>query len=96
MIKKTIALSMGEALEYIKDDEKKAFIKNYTKLDENKAKELREKIIQLNLIKLNEKNISKLIDILPGDKDEMSKVLSDAHLDEDETNTILQTIKEYK
>ncbi len=96
MIKNTIPLSMTESLEYVNDVELKSFIKKFTKLDEKKAKELKEKLIKLNFMKLNEKNISKLIDFLPEEKEEISKILPDSNLDENETNTILSTIKEYK
>jgi len=96
MIKNTTPLSMQEALEYVKDAEVKSFIKKFTSLNEKKAKELREKLVGLELIKLNEGHISKIIEILPEDKDELSKVLPDANLDENETNTIISTIKEYK
>jgi len=87
---------MTESLEYVNDVELKSFIKKFTKLDEKKAKELKEKLIKLNFMKLNEKNISKLIDFLPEEKEEISKILPDSNLDENETNTILSTIKEYK
>jgi len=96
MIKNATPLSMPEALEYVKNPEVKAFIKKFTSLNEKKAKELRSKLVELNLIKLNEGHITKIIEILPETKDELSKVLSDSNLDEDETNTILSTIKEYK
>jgi len=96
MIKNTTPLSMPEALEYVKNPEVKAFIKKFTSLNENEAKELRSKLVELDLIKLNEGHITKIIEILPETKDELSKVLSDSNLDEDETKTILSTIKEFK
>jgi len=96
MIKNATPLSMPESLEYIKNPELKAFIKKFTSLNEKKAKELREKLVGLDLIKLNEMHISKLIEMLPDEKEELSKILPDSNLDENETNTILSTIKEYK
>ena len=96
MIKKTTPLSMGESLQYVKDSDTKAFIKKFIGLNEKKSKELREKLVGLNLIKLNEKQISKIIDLLPEEKDEISRILSDSNLDENETNAILSTIKEFK
>jgi len=96
MIKNTTPLSMPEALEYVKNPEVKAFIKKFTSLNEKEAKELRSKLVELDLIKLNEGHITKIIEILPETKDELSKVLSDSNLDEDETKTILSTIKEFK
>jgi len=96
MIKNTTPLSMAEAKEFIKDDEINAFVKKFSKLDENQGKELREKLVSLNFMKLNDKHISKLIDSLPKDKEDLLKVLPDANLDENETNTIISTIKEFK
>jgi DNA-directed RNA polymerase subunit F len=98
MIKSTKALSIAESQEYINKDKEdmRAFIKNFISMDFNKAKELREKIISYEMIKLNEKHISKIIDVLPEDKEELGKILSDISLNEDETKKILDTIKEYK
>jgi len=96
MIKSNTSLSMAESLEYIKDKNLAGFIKNFNPLSHQKAKELRKKIQGLNLIKLNEKHISKLIDLLPEDKESLNKVLVDVNLDENETNSTLQTIKEFK
>ena len=89
---------MAEASEYISRDsaEVRAFIKEFTSISIEGAKELREKLFSLDLIKLNEKNIAKLIDVLPTDKEGLSKVLTDVNFDENETNNILSAIKEYK
>jgi len=98
MIKGNKALSMAEAQEYISENnpEINAFVKNFTKLTFEQGKEMREKLLSLDLIKLNEKHISKIIDVIPEDKDELNKVLSDVNFDENEINNILSTIKEFK
>jgi len=98
MIKNTKAISMTEARNYLgeNNDELNAFIKGFTSLEPEKATELREKLLALDLIKLNEKHISKIIDILPTDKIGLNEILNDVNMDENETNNILQTIKEYK
>ncbi len=99
MIKNRTPLSMTESLEYLKDKknvELKSFINKFSKLTGKEAKELKEKLISLNLIKLNDKHLSKLMDLLPEDKEELNKVLVGVELDEDETNNVLQTIKEFK
>ena len=96
MIKKETPLSMPESLEYLKNEntnELKAFIKKFTKLDENGAKELKERLIALDLIKLNDKHIAKIIDVLPEDKEALNNLLQDANLDEKEITDVLQTIK---
>ncbi len=99
MIKNREPLSMQEAMKYV-DKEKQpeviAFAKQFSKLSPEKAEELRKKLNDLNLIKLNKSNISKLIEILPEDKDGLTKVLPESNIDENETTIILDTIKEHK
>ncbi len=98
MIKNTKALSMAEATSHLgcDHDELNAFIKNFTSIDPKKAIELRKKLIELDLIQLNEKHISKIIDTLPKDKVALNEILMNVTVDENESNNILQTIKEYK
>lgn len=98
MIKEAKALSLAEAQEYIKSDdsEMKGFVKKFNPLKVEKAKEMRKKLEELDLIKLNEKHISKIIDLLPESKEDLSKILSDISFSEDEINKITSTIKEYK
>lgn len=87
---------MAESLEYLKENkETKAFIKKFTKLDEKKAKEIRKDLMQLDLIKLNDASIAKIIDALPETKEELNKSILESNLDENETNKILETIKKY-
>lgn len=101
MIRKTTPLSMAESLEYI-EKEKKAekpvadFIKKFVKITPKEAKELRKKLDDLKIIKLNDVNISKIIDILPEKAEEINKIFVDISLDENETKRILDTIKEFK
>jgi len=97
MIKKSEPLSMSESVEYMeKEDPLTGFVKKFTKLDSEKAKELRNKIEELGIIKINEKYVAKLIDTLPRDKDELNKIFVDVSLSEDEANKILETIKPYR
>ena len=101
MIKKTTTLSMAESLEYVVTDKKsenptRDFIKKFVKLNPKQAKELRKKIEDLKIIKINEANISKLIDILPEKTEEVNKIFIDVSLDENEIKQILDTIKEFK
>jgi DNA-directed RNA polymerase subunit F len=101
MIRNSTPLSMAESLEYLssdKDSEKnvKEFIKKFVKISQKEAKELRKKLMGLNLIKMNETNICKLIDILPERPEEVNKIFVDVSLDENETKKILDTIKEFK
>ena len=95
MIEHKEALSMIETSEFLKNKDAKSFIKNFIKIKEEKAKELKQKIENLNLIKLNSRGVSKIIDFLPEDKEDLNKILADVSLDENETNKLLQTIKEF-
>lgn len=98
MIRSMAPLSMAEASSYLAEDETqvRTFIKDFSSLSDEEAKELRAKLNGLEFIKLNDKNIAKIIDLLPKDKEDLNKVFIDVNLDENETNTILETIKEYK
>ena len=95
MIDHKNSLSMSEASEYVKEKELQGFMKKFIKIKKDKTSGLRKKIEELNIIKLNPKNVTKIIDFLPEDKEDLNKILTDVNLDENETNTILQTIKEF-
>ncbi len=94
MIKNMTPLSMAESLKYMKDQESKAFIKKFAKISEKDAENLRKKLGELNLIKLNEKHISKIIDFVPEEKEEVQTILPDSNLDDQEKDAILTAIKE--
>jgi len=91
---------MSESLSHLDktetDKEVLTFIKKFTKLKSSEASELRKKLIDLNLIKINSTQISKIIDFLPEKTEDLNKVVPDANLDEDETKKIIDTIKEFK
>ncbi len=99
MIKDRQSLSMTESEEYIKDNENSAdlskFMKKFVKLDVKKAKELRKKIEGLNFMKIKPDYTSKVIDILPETSEDLNKIFVDITLDENETQKILDTVKEF-
>jgi DNA-directed RNA polymerase subunit F len=99
MIKDRQSLSMTESEEYIKDNESSVelskFIKKFAKLDIKKAKELKKKIEELNLMKIKSDYTSKIIDILPENAEDLNKIFVDINLDENETQKILDTVKEF-
>ncbi|MFZ1970820.1 MAG: hypothetical protein WAU65_01410 [Candidatus Nanoarchaeia archaeon] len=99
MIKDRQSLSMVESEQYIKDDENAAelgkFIKKFVKLDLKKAKELKKKIEELNLMKVKSDYTSKIIDVLPENSEDLNKIFVDISLDENETQKILDTVKEF-
>jgi|TARA_Y100000310_G_scaffold174669_2_gene174753 DNA-directed RNA polymerase subunit F len=100
MINEKHSISMDEAREYLVDDERdketKAFTKKFVGLDVKKSKELRKKLEELDLMKVKESDISKVIEILPENSEELNKIFNDVGLDEDETKKILDTVKEFK
>ena len=93
------SLSMVEAEEYTKDNDSAAelnkFIKKFARLDIKKAKELRKKLLELNLMKMKSDHASKIIDILPETNEDLNKIFADVGLDENETQKILETVKEF-
>jgi DNA-directed RNA polymerase subunit F len=100
MIKNSEPLSMAESLEYIKKDDNETeivgFIKKFNKLKAKEAKELRQEIEALGMIKIKTEGIVKIIDLLPETAEELNKIFIDVSLDEDETKKILDAIKKYK
>lgn len=101
MIKDKQSLSMAETLDVLQSikgtdriNEVQVFIKKFIKLSPEKARKLREALEGLNLLKVKQSDISKLIDVLPEDASELNKVFTEVVLDTDETNKILETIKQ--
>jgi DNA-directed RNA polymerase subunit F len=91
---------MPEAMEYVKKskgtEDLIKFAKEFTNMKPKDAVELRKKLDELDLIKLNSDQKAKIIEMAPEDKDDLNKIFVDVKLDEDETNKILDTIKEFK
>lgn len=101
MIKKTEILSLPEVSEYLLEEKEKnaeliSFIKKFNQLSPKDAKELRKKLIELNLMKMREEQISKIIDMLPETAEDLTKIFTDLGLNEDEKKKILETIKEFQ
>lgn len=97
MIKDSKIISAAEAQEFVEENpEMKKFIKTFTKLSAEDGKALREKLEGLEILKLNEKNISTIINCLPQDNEDLNKIFTDMSLDEDESKKVLDTIKEFE
>ena len=103
MILNNNPLSMSESMAYVKENENEVrnteligFIKKFTSLKLKDAKEMRAKITSLNIIKLKTDQISKIIDLLPDNKEDINKIFIEINLDEDESNKILDIVKQYK
>ena len=92
---------MAESAEYLDkkneaDAKFLAFIKKFTELNPKDAKEMRKKLEELGMMKLNENNLVKVIDLLPENAEEVNKIFNDVSLDEDETKKIVDIVKQYK
>ncbi|MEK6842490.1 MAG: hypothetical protein AABX84_01630 [Nanoarchaeota archaeon] len=90
-------LSMAEVGGYLdKDAETMKFIKKFTKIGHKEAKDFRKKLESLDFMKMKPGHISKIIDIMPEGQEDLNKIFMETSLDEDESNKILDTIKEFK
>jgi DNA-directed RNA polymerase subunit F len=99
MILERKPLSMVEAREYMDKDSEtdiQGFVKKFIILTPENAKELKEKIQKMDLLKVKAEHITKIIDLVPETAEDLNKIFNDVGLDEDETKKILDTIKEFK
>ena len=92
---------MAEVIEYVKksgegEAEIVGFIKKFNELKVKEARELKQEIEVLGIIKIKPEYTVKMIDLLPETAEELNKIFVDVSLDEDETKKILDTIKKYK
>lgn len=100
MIKNLEPLSSVEVLEYLKNSETEnpelvGFIKKFC--DEKiKFKEIKERINSANLLKVKERDIVKIIDLMPETPSDLNKIFTDVNLDENENKQILEIIKEFR
>lgn len=99
MIKELSPLTIAEVVKLAGDTEKeeklKVFIKQFVKISADKAKEMREELKNLNLIKLKEEHIVKIVDFMPEDAFEVTKILPGIALTQDEITKILEIVKKY-
>lgn len=98
MIRKSEPLSMPEILEFLDKKEETemefiGFIKKFTNLSVKDAKEIKKKINALELMKIREEHVVKIIDNMPKNLEDLNKILSGVNLDEDEVKKILEIVK---
>ncbi|HDL02403.1 MAG TPA: hypothetical protein ENH20_01050 [Candidatus Pacearchaeota archaeon] len=100
MIKESRPLSMAEVVKLVGDSDKseaiKKFIGGFDILDFEKVKKLGEELEALDIIKLKDRDIMKIVDFVPIDAGELNKVIVEVSLDADEVNKILEVTKKYK
>jgi DNA-directed RNA polymerase subunit F len=98
MIVEKKPLTMAQAKEVLKDyDTEKskmtsAFIKKFTKLSGPEAEKIFENLKKLNLEKLKDEDLIKIVDFMPEDVDSLRKIFigSDISLEQDEITKILE------
>lgn len=88
--------TMGEIKETDKTKAIKSFIKKFSEIDSKEGSKLREELQKIDIIKLKETDIIKIVDLMPENAVELNKVVTESSLDSDETNKILETIKKFK
>tara|TARA_Y100000310_G_C20557002_1_gene751073 strand:- start:831 stop:1142 length:312 start_codon:yes stop_codon:yes gene_type:complete len=89
-----------EILENVSDSDKKEemkiYLKKFLKTKPARAKQIKEELEKADLLKLKREHIVKIIDLLPEDASDLNKIFTDVSLNEDETNKILEIIKNTK
>ena len=99
MIRDSTPLTLAEVSELVgeseKEEEVKKFIKKFTKMKPEDAKKMRKELTDLDLIKLKEDYIVKIVDFMPDDSIDLSKILEGVSLDQEEVSKILDVVKKY-
>ena len=92
-------VTLAEVQEIVKPleerQEVKDYLKKFTKLSKDKADKLKQELIGLNSAKLREDGITKIVDFLPEDAEDVGKILNDVSLNEEEANAILSIVQKY-
>ncbi len=98
-IKEENPITLAEVVSLAGSSEKseaiKKFIKDFNTMDIKKANEMKEELKALDLIKLKDGHIVKIVDFIPTDASELTKVIEGVSLDQDEVNKILDVTKKY-
>jgi len=100
MIKSSRAVTMAEVTKLVKDLDRGAdvtkFVKGFNVLSFEKAMKLSDELKALDMIKLKEESIVKIVDFVPTDASELNKVIIEVSLDADEVNRILNITQKFK
>jgi len=93
-------ITLAEVVALAGDSDKavamKKFIKNFNKMDVEKAREMKAALIGLDLIRLKDEYIVKIVDFMPDSAADLNKVLVEVVLDGDEVTKILEVVKNFK
>ena len=110
MIKSTAVQTLGEVRDLMEnlskeeqEENKKvvetaAYLKSFVKAKHEKIKALKKSLNELNIVKLNSKFITKIVDLMPEDAEDLKKIFfgEEVSLDQDEINAVLEAIKKTK
>tara|TARA_Y100000310_G_scaffold69026_1_gene64379 strand:+ start:6331 stop:6642 length:312 start_codon:yes stop_codon:yes gene_type:complete len=96
-------LNLNEVQEIVEDnsdsekkEEIKLYLKKFLKTKSNRANKIKEELEHADLLKLKREHVVKIVDFLPEDASDLNKIFTDVSLNEDETNKILEIIKNSK
>ncbi|MFA5484635.1 MAG: hypothetical protein WC260_00050 [Candidatus Pacearchaeota archaeon] len=99
VIKEEKALTITEVIDLVekssKEYEIKNFLKQFNKNTLEDVKNMKEELKNLEILKLKEIHITKIIDFKPTEVSELNKIISDVSLDNDEITKIIDVIKKY-
>ena len=56
---------------------------------------MKKELKKLDLIKLKDNDIVKIVDFMPEDAVDLNKIITEVSLDQDEVNKILEIVKKY-
>jgi DNA-directed RNA polymerase subunit F len=97
------ALTMNEVkilIENIEDNEKKieveSYLKKFMKTKSTNNEKMKNELENLGFLKIKNEHIIKIVDFIPEDASDLNKILVDTSLNEDETNKILEIVKNNK
>ncbi len=97
------ALNMVEVKEILNDiaeSDKKTqmeiYLKKFLKTKPEQAKKIKEELEKMEILKIKDEHIVKIVDLLPEDASDLNKIFLDVSLTEDETNKILDVVKNNK
>jgi len=100
VIKEERPITMAEVVVLVKDSEKgmeiKNFVKNFDIINIKRANEMEEALKKLDLIKLKNEHIVKIVDFIPTSASELNKVVIELSLSQDEINKILDVTSNFK
>ena len=99
MINEEIPITLAEVVALAGDSEKaediKKFIGKFNKMDIKKAEAMLGELKALDLIKLKDEHIVKIVDFVPKSASDLNKVIIEVSLDSDEVAKILEVTGKY-